>query len=91
MTYELGFTETALKEFDKLSPDIANQFLKKLEKIVENPRITKNKLRGSDAKDLYKIKLRQSGFRLLYEVIDDRLVVLVIKIGRRDTVYNSLT
>ena len=91
MTYELGFTETALKEFDKLSLDIANQFLKKLEKIVENPRIPKNKLRGSDAKDLYKIKLQQSGFRLLYEVIDDRLVVLVIKIGRRDTVYNSLT
>ena len=91
MTYELEFTETALKEFDKLSPDIANQFLKKLEKIVENPRIPKNKLRGSGAKDLYKIKLRQSGFRLLYEVIDDRLVVLVIKIGRCDTVYNSLT
>lgn len=91
MTYELEFTETALKEFDKLSPDIANQFLKKLEKIVENPRIPKNKLRGSGVKDLYKIKLRQSSFRLLYEVIDDRLVVLVIKIGRRDTVYNSLT
>ena len=91
MTYELEFTETALKEFDKLSPDIANQFLKKLEKIVENPRIPKNKLRGSGVKDLYKIKLRQSSFRLLYEVIDDRLVVLVIKIGRCDTVYNSLT
>lgn len=88
MTYELEFSEKALEEFDKLSPDIANQFVKKLEKILENPRIPKNKLRG--AKDLYKIKLRKSGFRLLYEVIDDRLVVVVIKIGRRDTVYNSL-
>lgn len=88
MTYELEFNEKALEEFDKLSPDIANQFIKKLEKILENPRIPKNKLCG--AKDLYKIKLRKSGFRLLYEVIDDRLVVVVIKIGRRDTVYNSL-
>lgn len=90
MTYELEFSEKALEEFDKLSPDIANQFIKKLEKILANPRIPKNKLSGSNAKDLYKIKLRQSGFRLLYQVIDDRLVVLVIKIGRRDTVYNSL-
>lgn len=90
MTYELEFSEKALEEFDKLSPDIATQFLKKLEKILANPRIPKNKLSGSNTKDLYKIKLRQSGFRLLYQVIDDRLVVLVIKIGRRDTVYNSL-
>lgn len=90
MTYELEFSEKALEEFDKLSPDIANQFIKKLEKILANPRIPKNKLSGSNTKDLYKIKLRQSGFRLLYQVIDDRLVVLVIKIGRRDTVYNSL-
>lgn len=88
MTYELEFSEKALEEFDKLSPNIANQFIKKLKKILENPRIPKNKLRG--AKDWYKIKLRKSGFRLLYEVIDDRLVVVVIKIGRRDTVYNSL-
>lgn len=88
MTYELEFNEKALEEFDKLSPNIANQFIKKLKKILENPRIPKNKLRG--AKDWYKIKLRKSGFRLLYEVIDDRLVVVVIKIGRRDTVYNSL-
>lgn len=47
MTYEIEFKEKALKEFDKLSPDIATQFLKKLEKIVENPHIPKNKLHGS--------------------------------------------
>lgn len=70
MTYELEFSSKALKEFDKLSPDIAGQFLKKLEKVLENPRIPKNKLHGAPHKDLYKIKLRSSGFRLLYEVND---------------------
>lgn len=72
MTYELEFSSKALKEFDKLSPDIAGQFLKKLEKVLENPRIPKNKLHGAPHKDLYKIKLRSSGFRLLYEVNDSR-------------------
>lgn len=90
MIYELEFSEKALKEFYKLTPAIAEQFLKKLEKIQTNPRIPKNKLRGAGARHLYKIKLRASGFRLLYEVIDDRLVVLVITIGRRDSVYDVL-
>jgi non-ribosomal peptide synthetase component E (peptide arylation enzyme) len=32
----------------------------------------------------YKLKLRDLGYRLVYEVIDQRLIVLVIAIGRRD-------
>ncbi len=32
----------------------------------------------------YKIKLRKSGYRLVYEVVDDRLVILVIAIGKRN-------
>ena len=32
----------------------------------------------------YKIKLRASGVRLVYEVIDKRLIVLVLGVGRRD-------
>lgn len=87
MIYELEFSEKALKEFDRLTPAIAEQFIRKLEKVVHNPRVPKNKLSGSGNRNLYKIKLRASGFRLLYEVIDDRLVVLVITVGRRDTVY----
>jgi len=32
----------------------------------------------------YKIKLRKSGYRLVYDVVDDRLVILVIAIGKRN-------
>lgn len=34
--------------------------------------------------DRYKIKLRSVGYRLVYEVRDEMLVVLVIAVGRRD-------
>jgi mRNA interferase RelE/StbE len=39
----------------------------------------------------YKIKLRSIGYRLVYEIIDDEVVVLVIAVGRRenDAVYNT--
>jgi mRNA interferase RelE/StbE len=35
-------------------------------------------------KNRYKIKLRDAGYRLIYEVHDDFLIVLVVAIGRRD-------
>ena len=41
------------------------------------------KLHG-DLQNAYKIKLRDAGYRLVYEVIDQRLVIVVIAIGKRD-------
>lgn len=88
MTYELEFAKAALKKFDKLNPQIAEQFIRKLEAILENPKIPKNKLRGST--DLYKVKLRSAGYRLVYQVIDERVVVLVLDVDRRDTIYKNM-
>jgi mRNA interferase RelE/StbE len=34
--------------------------------------------------DCYKIKLRSSGYRLVYEVIDERIVVSVVAVGKRE-------
>lgn len=64
MTYELKFNQKAHKEFLKLNPSVAEQFLQKLEAILQNPKIAKNKLRGAGNKNLYKIKLRSVGYRL---------------------------
>jgi len=82
MTYELEFLPTALKEWKKLDGSIRTQFKKKLGDRLENPRVPGNQLSGYE--NHYKIKLRASGFRLVYEVIDDRICVQVIAIGRRD-------
>ncbi|MFI8065752.1 type II toxin-antitoxin system RelE/ParE family toxin, partial [Acinetobacter baumannii] len=38
MSYELEFSKTALKKFDKLNPQIAEQFIRKLEAILDNPK-----------------------------------------------------
>lgn len=82
MSYELDFLESALKEWKKLDPQIREQFRKKLRERCENPRVPSAQLHGS--KDRYKIKLRSAGYRLVYSVEDDRMVVLVIAVGRRD-------
>ena len=82
MTYDLEFKTSAYKEWKKLGATIQTQFKKKLKKILENPRIPGAKLSG--ANDLYKIKLRQSGYRLVYEVNDQTVTVSVVAVGKRE-------
>lgn len=82
MTYNLEFDQRALKEWHKLDATIRTQLKKKLQSVLDNPRIEANRLRDID--NCYKIKLRQSGYRLIYQVQDDRVVVFVIAIGKRD-------
>ena len=84
MIYELIFHEAALKEWQKLEATVKAQFKKQLAKRLENPHVPSAKLRGRDMKNVYKIKLRDAGYRLVYEVDDRKITVLVLAVGRRD-------
>lgn len=89
MTYKLKFLPSAKKEWDKLDNSIKAQFKNKLKKCLENPHIPANKLRDFDS--AYKIKLRSAGYRLVYEVDDQDIIVFVIAVGKREnnTAYNK--
>lgn len=50
--------------------------------MLVNPHIPTNKLAGLP--DCYKIKLRASGFRLVYRVMETEIVVLVLSVGKRE-------
>lgn len=82
MTYELQFLPPALEEWRRLSEPGRLQLKKKLESLLTEPKIPKNKLRGSA--DRYKIKLRTLGYRLVYQVSDREVTVTVIAVGKRD-------
>ena len=82
MTFELGFLEIALKEWKKLDNNTREQFKAKLLERLANPRIPAAKLSGH--KDRYKIKLHSVGYRLVYEVRDNELIVIVIAVGKRE-------
>ena len=82
MPYELAFLDPALKEWRKLDANTRDQFKKKLEERLVNPRVPSAKLRGSV--DRYKIKLHSVGYLLVYEVRDQILLVVVVAIGKRE-------
>ncbi|WP_295994177.1 type II toxin-antitoxin system RelE/ParE family toxin [Rugamonas sp.] len=84
MTYELAFNEQALKEWKKLDGAIRAQFKKQLERRLHDPHVPSARLHGAGMQNTYKIKLRSIGYRLVYEVQDNILTVIVLSVGTRD-------
>jgi len=82
MNYSLEFKPKALKEWKKLDHTIKLQFHKKLQERLLTPRVPQSKLSGFQ--NVYKIKLRSSGYRLVYEVIEKKVVVMVLAVGKRE-------
>ncbi|UGA50133.1 type II toxin-antitoxin system RelE/ParE family toxin [Dickeya fangzhongdai] len=79
MSYKLEFEELALKEFKKLGAPVREQFIKKLKDVLQNPHLPANRLHGMT--DCYKIKLRSAGYRLVYQMLEHEVVVLVLVVG----------
>ncbi len=82
MSYELHFHPDALEEWGRLDKPVRDQFKKKLEERLLNPRVPASKLSGQ--KDRFKIKLRNVGYRLVYEVRNKELIVVVVAVGKRE-------
>ena len=82
MTYDLQFLPSALKEWRKLGAPLQQQFKKKLAERLTHPHVPADRLYGLDQH--YKIKLRSSGYRLVYSVEDTTVTVTVIAVGKRE-------
>jgi mRNA interferase RelE/StbE len=80
--YRLKFLPSALREWKKLAETVKEQLRKKLKERLETPRVPASRLYGF--KDVYKIKLHASGYRLVYEVDDMEITVMVIAVGKRE-------
>ncbi|MDF2140806.1 type II toxin-antitoxin system RelE/ParE family toxin [Paenirhodobacter sp. CAU 1674] len=89
MTFKLFFHEKALKEFRALDAAVRDRLKRKLAERLENPRVNADRLSGE--RDRYKIKLKTPGLRLVYEVVDDDLIVFVLAVDKRErsTVYEK--
>ncbi|GAB4174596.1 MAG: type II toxin-antitoxin system RelE/ParE family toxin [Geothermobacteraceae bacterium] len=89
MSYDLAFREPALKEWRRLDESVRRQFKKKLAERLKNPHVPADRLHT--LANCYKIKLRNAGYRLVYQVDDHQVLVIVVAVGRRDrlAVYHA--
>lgn len=82
--YAVEFTPAAERQFAKLPVAARTLVAAVVVALASNPRPQGCvKLAGAD--DLWRIRVRQ--YRIVYRVLDRRLVVTVVKIGDRKDVY----
>lgn len=84
--YKVEYKKSVEKELRKLPTTQLNHIVSKIQALAANPRPEGSvKLCGSI--DLYRI--RHAEYRVIYQILDGTLVVLVVKVGRRREVYRD--
>lgn len=82
MTYQVIWSESASRELSKLDRAVAKRILDQVEAIRESPRRSLRRLVG-----LPYFRMRVGDYRLILELVEGRVQILVLKVGHRRSVY----
>jgi len=88
LAWQIEFDESAKKELAKLDRQVARRlidFLKNRVLNLRDPRSVGQALRGSTLGEFW--KYRVGDFRIIASIQDDRMIVLVLRVGNRNDIY----
>lgn len=84
-SYRIEIKRSAAKELEQLPPKDRRRVATRIQALASDPRPPgAEKLSGQD-----RYRVRQGDFRILYEIFDDLILVIVVKIGNRRDVYRK--
>ncbi|MBN1841317.1 MAG: type II toxin-antitoxin system RelE/ParE family toxin [Deltaproteobacteria bacterium] len=87
MRYSVEFRPAVLKNMKRLPKKELLRIKKKIDDLAENlPDPATTKMKGNNTFH----KIRAGDYRIVYEIHEDRLVILVVKVGHRKDVYKRL-
>ncbi len=84
--YRIEFAPSAAREFQKLPHDIRARIERKIDTLASNPRPSGAKKLQASA-DRWRIRI--DDYRVIYDIHDDVLRILVLKVGHRQDVYRN--
>jgi mRNA interferase RelE/StbE len=90
MAWKIELTKAAEKELDKLDPQIAKRILMFLYDRVaplDDPRSIGDSLTGSKLGEFW--KYRVGSYRVVADIQDAKLQILIVRIGNRGKVYRK--
>ncbi len=88
MAYAVEFTPHADRDFRRLSRDVQTRLASRIDALGDDPRpAAARKLTGTD-EELYRIRV--GDYRIIYQILDQALLVLIVRLGHRRDVYQNL-
>lgn len=84
--YQVEIKPTANKALDALPKPIRNQLTTKIYSLKENPR-PQEAIKLKSPHELYRI--RSGDYRVVYAIIDAKLIVVIVKAGHRRDIYGD--
>jgi mRNA interferase RelE/StbE len=87
LSYRIEFAPKAEKQFKALDRSIQRRLARRIDSLAENPHPQGSKKLTAE-EDFY--RLRVGDYRIVYQVRDKSLVVLVVRVGHRSDVYRGL-
>jgi mRNA interferase RelE/StbE len=84
-SYSLAFKKSVAKDLRNIPNKDVHQILKRIDTLCENPR-TDGCVKLSIQE---KYRVRQGVYRIVYEIQDKELIILVVKIAHRSQIYKS--
>jgi mRNA interferase RelE/StbE len=84
-SYELAFSKSVAKDLRAFPKQDVKRIMQRIRSLADDPRPPGcEKLSGQE-----RYRLRQGAYRIVYEIEDDRLTVLIVKVGHRRDVHRS--
>lgn len=81
--YSVVFKRSVYKDLKPIPAADVKRILAKIDSLADEPRGEgSEKLSGQE-----RYRVRQGVYRIIYEIVDDRLIVTVVKVGHRREVY----
>ncbi len=83
--YRIEIKKSAAKELKKITNKDRERIIERIQGLAQDPRpVGSKKLSGEE-----KYRIRLGDYRILYQVFDDIVLVVVVKIGHRRDVYKK--
>ncbi|MGK7913295.1 MAG: type II toxin-antitoxin system RelE/ParE family toxin [Synechococcus sp.] len=84
-SYRVIVKQSVAKDLRRIPKKDVERILKRIKKLAEDPRPPgAEKLSGQE-----KYRIRQGGYRIVYAIEDEELVVIIVKVGHRSGVYRK--
>jgi len=87
MTWDIKWSPTAQKQLQKITKSnttIAQQIVKRLEEIADNPFDLTDKLHGTDLR-----KLRVGSYRVIMSLEKQKIIIFIVEVGYRSKIYKK--